>query len=187
MKPSALSNNYNPWPSLHTLGHSLRWATYQCYQFRPGAAMGTSKTKVLISFIYRCRYRHPLKGQKFDPRRWGLQEQADTTSPIEWNTAFWDLFILWTLPYGGILMILDHHWWPAVALAGGSALIDTGGRELAKHLALKTGGVTMGSHSESIVISVTFVIMIVLGLAAVAVSLPQLGQIPGTKGKSKSP
>jgi UDP-sugar pyrophosphorylase len=67
-------------------------------------------------------------------------------------------------------MILDHHWWPAVALAGGSALIHAGGRELAKHLSLKTGGVTVGSQSESLVIIVPFVIMIVLGLAAVAVN-----------------
>ncbi len=85
-------------------------------------------------------------------QRLGLQENPERVDPLftrlEVWTARWDLVWLWTLPVAGVLMIGDHGWWPFVALIGGSAGVDTGGRELAKWLGLRGHGVGIGGPSD---------------------------------------
>jgi hypothetical protein len=63
-------------------------------------------------------------------------------------TARWDLVSLWVLPMAGILMLVDHSWWPAFALIGGGASADAGGREAVKMLGLRKHGVGVGTPKE---------------------------------------
>jgi len=82
-----------------------------------------------------------------------LQEKNDETEPLfrrlELNTARWDLYILWTLPAAGALMLVDHAWWPYLALVAGAVWVDTAGRETAKILGLGKHGVKTGSAKEA--------------------------------------
>jgi len=83
----------------------------------------------------------------------GLQEKNDETEPLfrrlELNTARWDLVVLWTLPVAGVLMLVEHSWWPYLALVAGGVYVDTGGRETAKVLGLSKHGVKTGSRKEA--------------------------------------
>jgi hypothetical protein len=86
-------------------------------------------------------------------QRLGLQEKPGTADPLfsrlELATARWDLVSLWVLPMAGILMLVDHSWWPVFALIGGGAWADAGGREAVKVLALRQHGVGVGTPKES--------------------------------------
>jgi hypothetical protein len=86
-------------------------------------------------------------------QRLGLQEKDDETEPLfrrlELNTAQWDLFVLWTLPLAGILMLVDHAWWPYVALIAGGVSVDTAGREAAKWRGLRAGGIRIGGEKDA--------------------------------------
>ncbi len=79
-----------------------------------------------------------------------MQEKRDTTDPLYWrlerNTAIWDLLVNWTLPVAGVLMLLDHSWWPFVALVAGGVYADQGGREIAKVVGLRSEGVRVGTE-----------------------------------------
>lgn len=78
-------------------------------------------------------------------QRLGFQEQDEGTDPLyrrlELNTARWDVFVIWTLPVAGILMLLDHPWWPFAALLAGGITLDAGGREVVKILGARAAGV----------------------------------------------
>lgn len=106
-------------------------------------------------------------------QRLGLQEKSDEVDPLfsslELWTARWDLWSLWVLPVAGILMLVDHEWWPYVAMVGGGAYIDCGGREGAKVLGLRRQGVRTGSARElRVLISAYMFLLAVGGLAIVA-------------------
>jgi len=85
-------------------------------------------------------------------QRLGLQEKGEGTDAlfrlVELNGARWDSVVLWTLPAVGILMLLDHAWWPCLALVAGGIHIDTGGREAAKYLGLFRSGVRVGDAGD---------------------------------------
>lgn len=52
----------------------------------------------------------------------GLQEKPETADSLlirsERNTAYWDILTLIWLPIGGILMVVNHPWWPLISLIG---------------------------------------------------------------------
>ena len=104
-------------------------------------------------------------------QRLGLQESPDNTDPLssglEMWTARWDLVWLWTLPTAGILMLMDHAWWPYAAMIGGGAYVDTGGREAAKVLGLKQQGVRTGSPGENRLYMIVVTSLVVIGLLAI--------------------
>ncbi len=68
-------------------------------------------------------------------QRLGLQEKPENTDPLsnrlELMTARWDLAVLWIPPLAGLLILLDHAWWPAACLIAGGVHFDAGGREWA--------------------------------------------------------
>ena len=101
-------------------------------------------------------------------QRLGLQEKDEDTEPLyrrlELNTARWDLAVLWTLPVAGLLIILDHSWWPYLALISGGVFVDAGGREIAKLLGLRRQGVRVGGGSELRLALGFLTVMIVTGL-----------------------
>jgi hypothetical protein len=111
-------------------------------------------------------------------QRWGLQEKDDETDPLyrglELSTARWDLLVIWLLPAAGILMLLDHTWWPFVALAAGGVHVDTGGRELAKLSGLGRQGIRIGGKQEIRVGRAFLGLMILVGLIVGVYALVQV-------------
>ena len=111
-------------------------------------------------------------------QRLGLQENPNNTDPLssglEMWAARWDLVWFWTLPTAGILMLMDHAWWPYAAMIGGGAYVDTGGREAAKVLGLKEQGVRTGSPAENRLNTVVFTSFVVIGLLAIVTGLLQV-------------
>jgi hypothetical protein len=111
-------------------------------------------------------------------QRLGLQEGNEETEPLyrrlELNTARWDLFVLWTLPVAGVLMLGGHAWWPYVALVAGGVSADAGGRETAKLLGLRAQGIRIGSAREVRTGLVFLPLLALLGAALVVYSLTVL-------------
>ena len=74
-------------------------------------------------------------------QRLGLQEKPETADPLllraERYVAYWDLVTIVWLPVAGILMVVNHPWWPLVSLIGASIYIDAAGREAAKNLSFR--------------------------------------------------
>ncbi len=108
-------------------------------------------------------------------QRLGLQEDTDTADPLssqlELMTARWDIVLLWIPPVAGLLLLLDHVWWPLACLIGGGVYMDAGGREWAKIHGLAAQGVPIGSARESFVMKVTYGFFIVTGLTGVVLAL----------------
>ena len=108
-------------------------------------------------------------------QRLGLQESPDDTDPVfshlELWTARWDLWVLWTLPAAGILMLIDHWLWPYAAVIGGGVFVDAGGREAVKMLGLKERGVQIGSRREFLIASVAYIYMITTGCLSIGTGL----------------
>ncbi len=113
-------------------------------------------------------------------QRLGLQEKSETVDPLvsrlELMSARWDLVVLWILPVAGGLMLLDHPWWPVVALIAGSIYVDAGGREWARVRGLVAHGMPIGSGRERVIVYGTFSFLIVAGLAGIAVAFPEMIQ-----------
>ncbi len=111
-------------------------------------------------------------------QRLGLQEKPENADPLasrlELMTARWDLAVLWIPPIAGVLMLMDHAWWPPVCLIAGGAYLDAGGREWAKILGLRAHGVPIGSARERAAIYAAYAFLIVTGLAGIVVGLAEL-------------
>jgi hypothetical protein len=110
----------------------------------------------------------------------GLQEKDEATDPLfrhlELNTARWDQFVLWTLPFTGALMLADHSWWPYVALIAGGVHVDTAGREVVKHLGLRSQGVRIGAAQEVRLYFGALAVMAAIGLALIGYALTDLAR-----------
>ena len=108
-------------------------------------------------------------------QRLGLQETSDHADPLfshlELWVARWDLWWLWTLPAAGILMLIDHAWWPYAAMIGGGAFVDTGGREAAKVFGLRQQGVRTGSPGQHRLAMGVFMYFIAIGGLAIVIGL----------------
>jgi len=101
-------------------------------------------------------------------QRLGLQEQTEDTDALyrlaELNAARWDTVVLWSLIAAGILMLIDHNWWPYVSLLAGGIYLDTAGREAAKYLSLSLGGVKTGTPKEKCTAVCFYAIMALIAL-----------------------
>ena len=108
-------------------------------------------------------------------QRHRLQEGPEHTDPLanrlELWTARWDTLWTWTLPAAGLLMLLDHSWWPYAAMIGGGTWVDTGGRELVKVLGLRDQAVRVGTTVEFRNMKVFYWTAIALGLLAIVAGL----------------
>jgi hypothetical protein len=111
-------------------------------------------------------------------QRLGLQEKDLETEPLfrrlELHTARWDVVVLWTVPAAGVLMLLDHSWWPYLALVAGGVYVDTAGRELAKILGLDIQGVKTGSKHEARLYFGAMGIMLLIGMWCIGYALTTL-------------
>jgi hypothetical protein len=111
-------------------------------------------------------------------QRLGLQEKADDTdalaSRLELGTARWDLLSLWTLPVACILLLMDHSWWPYMALIGGGVYVDTGGREAVKWLGLRSRGVRVGTPQEFRLAMGLFMFLVAVGAITIVLALVEV-------------
>lgn len=113
----------------------------------------------------------------------GLQEKDEGTDPLfrraEANTARWDALVLWTLPVAGILLLLGHPWWPWVSLLAGGIYLDAAGREAAKFVSLKKGGVRIGTARDRRMAAIFFAAMAAVAVWLSAYALCFLAARPG--------
>ena len=111
-------------------------------------------------------------------QRLELQESPEHTDPIfnylELWTARWDLWVLWTLPAAGILMLFDHWLWPYAAIIGGGAFVDAGGHEAVKIFGLKEQGVQIGSQREFLIATAAYIYLIATGCLSIGIGLCEI-------------
>ena len=111
-------------------------------------------------------------------QRLGIQEKPGVTASLlqrsERYTAYWDLVALIWLPLSGVLMIIDHEWWPVVGLIGGAIYFDASGREAAKYISLRHEGVKMGTEKQQRIFFSTYIVMAVIAISLIAYSINAL-------------
>jgi hypothetical protein len=111
----------------------------------------------------------------------GLQEKTALADPLflraERYAAYWDLVSLVWLPIAGVTMVVDHAWWPLLALAGAAIYIDAAGREAAKNLSFRHAGAKAGTEQEQKMFFPTYLVMFALGLVTIVYSVRALIQV----------
>jgi hypothetical protein len=117
-------------------------------------------------------------------QRLGLQEKPGSVDSLvtrlELGTARWDLVSLWVLPMAGILMLIDHGWWPVFALVGGGIFVDAGGREAVKLSALRQHGVPIGTPKELRLAMVVYAVLVIVGGLGIGAGLVEISTPPPT-------
>jgi hypothetical protein len=78
--------------------------------------------------------------------------------------AIWDIFVLWTLPVAGILLILNHSWWAYFGLVGGGMYLYFAGRGILQRLIMKRRGFRIGTPTN---VKLAYVFCSLWGVAAV--------------------
>lgn len=117
-----------------------------------------------------------ISGTSFSlAQKLGLQEKSEGTDPLfrlaETNTARWDAFVLWTLLASGILMLTNNKLWPFISLIAGGIYLDAAGREAAKYISLRKGGVRIGTAKDMRVAAVFFSVMLIIAVWVILYSL----------------
>ena len=111
-------------------------------------------------------------------QRLGIQEKAENTDALfqrsERYTAYWDLLTLVWLPIAGILMIINHTWWPIMSLIAGAIYLDTSGREAAKNISFRHEGVRVGSDKEQREFFPFYIVMAVISIVIIGYSILKL-------------
>ena len=111
-------------------------------------------------------------------QRLGIQEKAEYTDLLlqrsERYTAYWDLVTLVWLPLAGILMIINHEWWPIMSLLAGAIYLDASGREAAKNLSFKHEGIRVGGDKVQRVFFMFYIAMAVIAIVVISYSVIQL-------------
>jgi len=111
-------------------------------------------------------------------QRLGIQENPEVTDSLlqrsERYTAYWDLLVLGWLPVSGVLMIIDHEWWPIVSLIGGTIYLDTSGREAVKSMSFRHEGIKMGTYKQQRLFFSSYICMALIALALIIYSVDAL-------------
>jgi len=77
--------------------------------------------------------------------------------------AIWDSLIIWTLPVAGILLMLQHPYWPYFALVGGGSYLYFAGRNLTTRYMMQRHGIRIGTSTN---IKMGYLFITLWGLAA---------------------
>ena len=108
-------------------------------------------------------------------QRLGIQENPEDTDSIlqrsERYTADWDLVTLGWLPLAGILMIINHEWWPIVSLIGGAIYLDTSGREAVKNISFRHEGIKTGADKQQKIFFSSYIVMAVIAIIVITYSV----------------
>jgi hypothetical protein len=89
--------------------------------------------------------------------------------------AIWDVFVLWTLPVSGILLILNHSWWAYFGLVGGGMYLYFAGRGILQRLILQRRGVRIGTPTN---VKVAYVFCSLWGVASVVTIALAVAALP---------
>ena len=108
-------------------------------------------------------------------QRLGIQENPQHTDAIvqrsERYTAYWDLLTLGCLPLAGVLMIINHEWWPVVSLLSGAIYLDTSGREAAKNISFRHEGVRIGADKQQKIFFSSYILMAIIAITLIVYSI----------------
>lgn len=111
-------------------------------------------------------------------QRLGIQEDPEITNLLiqrsERYTAYWDLATLGCLPVAGILMIINHDWWPIMSLIGGAIYLDASGREAAKNISFRHEGMLTGTDKQQKIFFSSYIVMAVIGITLITYSVSVL-------------
>jgi hypothetical protein len=111
-------------------------------------------------------------------QRLGLQEKSEAADSLllraERYVAYWDLVTLLWLPLAGLLMIINHQWWPMLALIGGAIYLDTAGREAAKNLSFRHEGLKVGTATQQSIFFAVYVVMAIIALVVIGYAITAL-------------
>ena len=78
--------------------------------------------------------------------------------------AIWDALILWTLPFAGILLIINNNLWTYFGLVGGGMYLYFVGSTITSHLIMQRHGIHIGRSKK---LKVKYIILTLWGLVAV--------------------
>ena len=78
--------------------------------------------------------------------------------------AIWDTIILWTLPFAGILLIINNPLWTYFGLVGGGMYLYFVGRGIASSLTMQRRGINIGRSKK---LKVKYIILTLWGFVAV--------------------
>ena len=80
------------------------------------------------------------------------------------GSAIWDAITLWTLPFAGILLILNNTLWIYFGLIGGGMYLYFVGRSIASHLTMQRHGIKIGTSKK---LKLKYLILSLWGLIAI--------------------
>lgn len=99
----------------------------------------------------------------------GLNELEDDVDPAFYadvrGEAKWDSLTLWTLPFAGILIILNNPLWIYFGMVGGSMYLYFAGRALFTRLEFKRRGIRIGKPEQ---LNMFFIFITLWGLIGLA-------------------
>jgi len=118
-------------------------------------------------------------------QRIGLMEPEEDVDPTFYTDARgeakWDSLTLWTLPFAGILIILDSHLWIYFGMIGGSIYLYFAGRAILTRLELKKRGVRIGKPELLKTYYIFASLWGLIGLATIIKAVKLLSEIILTK------
>ena len=80
------------------------------------------------------------------------------------GAAIWDAVSLWTLPFAGILLILNNKLWTYFGLVGGGMYLYFVGRGIASHSTMQRKGINIGRAKK---LKVKYMILTLWGFIAI--------------------
>ena len=78
--------------------------------------------------------------------------------------AIWDAISLWTLPFSGILLLMNNYLWSYFGLIGGSMYLYFVGRGIVSQLTMQRHRINIGKAKK---LKVKYMILILWGLIAI--------------------
>ena len=79
------------------------------------------------------------------------------------GAAIWDTISLWTLPFAGILLLLNNSLWPYFGLTGGGMYLYFVGREITSNLTMQRHRINIGTSKK---LKVKYMILTLWGFIA---------------------
>ena len=88
--------------------------------------------------------------------------------------AWWDIATLWTLPFAGVLMLLDNHLWVTFGLVGGGIYFYFAGRGLVVRMVMQRRSIRIGGRRSLIAGMIALTVWGLTGLFTVVVAAREM-------------
>lgn len=89
--------------------------------------------------------------------------------------AYWDAVILWTLPVGGLLLVLNNQAWIYFGLVGGGMYLYFAGRGILVRRVMQQNGIRIGAPEA---LKVNYIYLALSGLTAAITIVMAIAAIP---------